>query len=162
MTLSLNSCFFAAQVFTLLTLLLPAADFLVAKTRMGSWLPGTRWLHESVGANWRMLEMQAAIGPIQLRQMPAWTAAPRRFSGGAGPDLDPVCGPARRGAFAAIPLRSQLPGAATCKAGCVHAQYKAYAYVRPENLAHGWSRHRIGQEINALGPPVYQGSCSEV
>ena len=44
----------------------------------------------------------------------------------------------------------------------MHAQYKAYAYVRPENLAPGWSRDRIVQEINALGVPCYQGSCSEV
>lgn len=31
--------------------------------------PGFRWLHESFGTNWRMLEMQAAIGRIQLRRM---------------------------------------------------------------------------------------------
>src|SRR5207344_3026521 len=29
--------------------------------------PGFRWLHESFGTNWRMLEMQAVIGRIQLR-----------------------------------------------------------------------------------------------
>lgn len=49
-----------------------------------------------------------------------------------------------------------------CGAGCVHAQYKAYAYVRTENLAEGWSRDRIVHETNALGVPCYQGSCSEV
>ncbi len=36
--------------------------------------PGYRWLHESFGTNWRMLEIQAAIGRIQLRNMPKWVA----------------------------------------------------------------------------------------
>ena len=35
--------------------------------------PGFRWLHESFGTNWRMTEMQAAIGRIQLKYMPDWT-----------------------------------------------------------------------------------------
>jgi hypothetical protein len=36
--------------------------------------PGFRWLHEGFGTNWRMLEMQAAVGRIQLRRMADWTA----------------------------------------------------------------------------------------
>lgn len=35
---------------------------------------GFRWLHENFGTNWRMLEVQAAIGRIQLRRMPEWSA----------------------------------------------------------------------------------------
>ena len=35
--------------------------------------PGFRWLHESIGTNWRMLEVQAAIGRIQLTQIAQWT-----------------------------------------------------------------------------------------
>jgi dTDP-4-amino-4,6-dideoxygalactose transaminase len=37
--------------------------------------PGFRWLHESFGTNWRMLEMQATIGRVQLRHIKDWTAA---------------------------------------------------------------------------------------
>ena len=37
--------------------------------------PGFRWVHESFGTNWRMLEMQAVIGRIQLKRMADWTAA---------------------------------------------------------------------------------------
>jgi dTDP-4-amino-4,6-dideoxygalactose transaminase len=44
----------------------------------------------------------------------------------------------------------------------VHAQYKFYAYIRPQHLAPGWSRDRIVEAINAEGVPCYQGSCSEV
>jgi dTDP-4-amino-4,6-dideoxygalactose transaminase len=45
---------------------------------------------------------------------------------------------------------------------CTHAYYKYYAYIRPQNLAHGWSRDRIIEAINKKGIPCYQGSCSEV
>ena len=34
---------------------------------------GFRWLHESFGTNWRMIEVQAAIGRVQLRSLPEWT-----------------------------------------------------------------------------------------
>ncbi|MDR8356778.1 DegT/DnrJ/EryC1/StrS aminotransferase family protein, partial [Acinetobacter baumannii] len=35
--------------------------------------PGFRWLHDSFGTNWRMMEMQAVIGRIQLTRMAEWT-----------------------------------------------------------------------------------------
>ena len=36
-------------------------------------IPGFRWLHDSFGTNWRMMEMQAVIGRIQLKRMAEWT-----------------------------------------------------------------------------------------
>ena len=42
--------------------------------------PGFRWLHESFGTNWRMLEMQAVIGRIQLQRMAGWTATRTRYA----------------------------------------------------------------------------------
>ncbi|WP_205204058.1 DegT/DnrJ/EryC1/StrS family aminotransferase [Azonexus hydrophilus] len=108
--------------------------------------PGFRWLHESFGTNWRMLEMQAVIGRIQLRRMAEWTAKRTANS----EQIQTVCRE-----FQAL-YAPQLPE------GSQHAQYKCYVYVRPECLATGWSRDRIVAEINALGVPCYQGSCSEV
>ena len=35
---------------------------------------GFRWLHESFGSNYRMTEIQAAVGRIQLEKMSKWTA----------------------------------------------------------------------------------------
>lgn len=124
--------------------------------------PGFRWLHESFGTNWRMLEMQAAIGRIQLRQMSSWTAARTTNAAVLAQALAPFAGPQGVVRLPQFRCGRSCPAAGTCNAGCVHAQYKAYAYVRPENLAPGWSRDRIVQEINALGVPCYQGSCSEV
>lgn len=114
--------------------------------------PGFRWLHESFGTNWRMMEMQAAIGRIQLRQMKDWTrkrSENAHMISEALAQFDSEIGTIR------LPLYE-------LEHGSNHAYYKLYAYVRPQNLSEGWSRDRIIEEINALGVPCYQGSCSEV
>ncbi|QNA89667.1 DegT/DnrJ/EryC1/StrS aminotransferase family protein [Massilia sp. Dwa41.01b] len=108
--------------------------------------PGFRWLHESFGTNWRMLEMQAVIGRIQLQRMSAWTVARTTHA-------RTVWNTCRMHQVVRVP---QLPDDLT------HAHYKCYVYVRPEKLAPGWSRDRIVEAINKLGVPCYQGSCSEV
>lgn len=108
--------------------------------------PGFRWLHESFGTNWRMLEMQAAIGRIQLTRMAKWTAKRQAY----GAMLDD----AAKG-FSCVRL-VDVPDYAE------HAEYKHYIFVKPEHLADGWSRDRIVEEIVKLGVPCFQGSCSEV
>ncbi len=35
---------------------------------------GFRWLHESFGSNFRLTEIQSAIGRFQLEKMPEWHA----------------------------------------------------------------------------------------
>jgi dTDP-4-amino-4,6-dideoxygalactose transaminase len=109
--------------------------------------PGFRWVHESFGTNWRMLEMQAVIGRIQLRRMRDWSS--RR-----------ACVATKlRSALAQFPaaVRTPLPGR-----GLTHAFYRLYSYVNPEGLKLGWTRDRIVDEVVALGVPLYQGTCSEV
>ena len=114
--------------------------------------PGFRWLHESFGTNWRMLEMQAVIGRIQLQRMPAWTAARRSNAAALAAALLPF---ADANGSVRVPQLDE-------SAGSLHAMYKFYAYVRPERLAAGWTRDRVVEAINAEGVPCYQGSCSEV
>jgi dTDP-4-amino-4,6-dideoxygalactose transaminase len=113
--------------------------------------PGFRWLHESIGTNWRMLEMQAAIGRIQLRRMTDWTAARTRNAAVLREALSDFAGPD------GIIRTPRLAGD-----GSVHAEYKYYAYVRPDRLGEGWDRDRIINEIGSRGVPCFQGSCSEV
>jgi dTDP-4-amino-4,6-dideoxygalactose transaminase len=108
--------------------------------------PGFRWLHESFGTNWRMLEMQAAIGRIQLRRMAEWSA--KRAA-----NAHAIWAACRPHAVVRVP---ELPE------GSVHSHYKCYVYVRPERLAPGWNRDRIIEAIIAKGVPCYQGSCPEV
>jgi len=113
--------------------------------------PGFRWLHESFGTNWRMLEMQAAIGRIQLKRMAGWTQ--RRNDNAAA--LRAALEPFAKAGTVRVP---DLPA----EQGSVHANYKFYAYVEPGKLAEGWSRDRIVEDITGRGVPCFQGSCSEV
>lgn len=108
--------------------------------------PGFRWVHDSFGTNWRMLEVQAVIGRIQLRRMADWTRKRQTYAA----MLDAV----------ALKFKSlrivQVPN------DCEHAEYKHYFFVRPEALVSGWTRDKLIEAINAEGVPCYQGSCSEV
>ena len=120
--------------------------------------PGFRWVHESFGTNWRMLEVQAAIGRIQLRRMPDWTAN-RNANARV---LAEVCAKYPVVRFPEFRCGAMCVSGCASGSGCLHAQYKFYVYVEPERLNGGWSRDRIVDEINGQGVPCYQGSCSEV
>lgn len=108
--------------------------------------PGFRWLHENFGTNWRLTEMQSAIGRIQLERMPEWARVRQQYAAQIWEAASAL--PALR-----VP---QVP------ADIEHAAYKCYVFVRPEQLADGWDRDRIVAEINERGVPCFQGSCSEV
>lgn len=108
--------------------------------------PGFRWLHESFGTNWRMLEMQAVIGRIQLRKMDQWQATRQMNAERIWACAEKL--PALR--VPAVPAESR------------HAAYKCYVFVRPELLNEDWSRDRILAEMNSRGVPAFSGSCSEV
>lgn len=108
--------------------------------------PGFRWFHESFGTNWRMTELQAAIGRIQLTNMAKWKEL--RFSNGRF--IDQTCS------------KYSLARLVEVDEDLEHAEYKHYIFVKPDKLAQGWSRDRIVEEIMAKGVPCYQGSCSEV
>lgn len=108
--------------------------------------PGFRWLHDSFGTNWRMLEMQAVIGRIQLQQMNDWNKARRH-------NMSRI-----QAIFANHPyfIVSQPPQ------NYIHAAYKCYVQVNTETLPETWSRDKIMSEMNAHGIPCFSGSCSEV
>lgn len=121
--------------------------------------PGFRWVHESIGTNWRMTEVQGAIGRIQLRRMPDWSARRRHNA----EQLTNAARPFASDEFIRLPDFGCDDCKGTSRADCcVHANYKYYLYVEPGRLAAGWSRDRIVEEIVVRGVPAYQGSCSEV
>ena len=108
--------------------------------------PGFRWLHESFGTNWRLTEMQSAIGRVQLRKLTDWTAARQRHAAILTESFSQI--PALR----VTPVPSDIG----------HAMYKYYVFVRPEKLAPGWDRDKIMNAIVAEGIPCFSGSCSEI
>ena len=108
--------------------------------------PGFRWLHESFGTNWRMTEMQAALGRIQLTRMKSWTESRQANA----MQIDEAASGFDLVRLVEVPKYSE------------HAEYKHYMFIKPELLAEGWDRDRIVNEIVAAGVPCFQGSCSEV
>ena len=108
--------------------------------------PGYRWLHESLGTNWRLTEMQSALGRVLLRKMPMMLEKRRRLAG------------ILTERFLQMPaLRVTIP-----PAEIRHSYYKYYAFLRPERLRENWTLQRIIDAINAEGIPCFSGSCSEI
>ena len=107
---------------------------------------GFRWLHESFGTNWRMTEIQSALGRVALTKVPRWVEVRRRHANTLTKTL------------------SRLPGLRipTPPASIRHAYYKYYGFLRPEMLQEGWDRNAIIQAIRAEGVPCFVGSCSEI
>ncbi|WP_290794240.1 DegT/DnrJ/EryC1/StrS aminotransferase family protein [Halomonas sp.] len=108
--------------------------------------PGFRWLHGSFGSNWRLTEMQAAIGRCQLRKLEGWLMKRRENAGRLADGLKGVSG---------LRLPVSSPEATP-------AWYRFYAFVDNEALASGWDRDAIVAEINARGGHCLHGGCSEI
>ena len=108
--------------------------------------PGFRWLHESFGTNWRMTELQAAIGRVQLGKLPTWSDQRRANAQVLIDGLGSVPG-----------LRVPHP-----PAHVRHAYYRLYAYLETDKLRSQWSRDRVIAEIVEQGVPCFHGTCSEI
>jgi len=105
-----------------------------------------RWVHDSIGTNWRMTEIQSAVGRVLLRQVPEMIAKRRRFAALLSRRFSEIAA-----------LRVTVP-----PPDLNHATYKYYAFLRPEYLREGWNQLRIIEAINAEGIPCFAGSCSEI
>jgi len=103
---------------------------------------GFRWLHESFGTNWRMTEMQAVIGRIQLKRMPDWHK--KRLS-----NANNIWNAAKQCKGLRVP---------TIPDYIEHAAYKCCIFVKGGVEL----RDKMMMEINEKGVPCYSGSCSEV
>lgn len=105
-----------------------------------------RWVHDSLGTNWRMTEMQASIGIDALDQLDNWIEFRR-----AAADIFNTT-------FADIPLiRLTIPGPMF-----YHAYYKYYCYINPVHLKDGITRDDIIISCNSKQIPCFQGTCGEV
>jgi len=108
--------------------------------------PGFRWLHESFGSNWRMTEMQAAIGRLQLGKLDEWVATRRSHAA-----ILEAC-------FATLPgLRITPPPSEV-----MHAYYRYYVFLDQDKLQQGWDQARVIAAIQAEGVPCFCGSCGEI
>ena len=108
--------------------------------------PGFRWLHATFGTNWRLTEMQAALGLRQLAKLPNRLSRRRDNARWLGDRLTTL--PALR-------LTEPPPDVA-------HAYYRYYAFVRPERLKPGWDRQRLLKAMVGRGVPCATGACPEI
>ena len=107
---------------------------------------GFKWLHEEIGSNYRLTEMQAAIGIVQLKKLDEWNKIRSRNASLLEQELSMIKA-----------LRIPMPSSEI-----KHAWYKFYAYLDNKSLKSDWTRERIIYELNALGFPAGSGSCSEI
>ena len=105
-----------------------------------------KWIHDSVGLNFRLTELQSAIGLMQLKKINYWNLVRSNNASKLTEYLKNI--PIVR--LPKIPKNFK------------HAWYKFYFYIKNEKLLSGWSRDRIINEINLMGFPAFQGSCSEL
>jgi len=105
-----------------------------------------KWLHESFGTNWRLSEMQSAIGREFLQRLPEWVEMRRRNACILSDGLDDIPG-----------LKLVCP-----PQDIEHSYYKYYAFLKPECLNLGWTQERIVLALQAEGIPCGTGSCSEI
>lgn len=106
--------------------------------------PGFKWLHTSFGSNYRMTEMQAAIGRVQLKKLDEWLELRRN-------NAAVLCEQLNKFSYLRLPV---LPK------GFVHAYYKFYAFL-DEGIDNS-VREEIIQSFNEDGVACFFGSCSEI
>lgn len=119
---------------------------LVAASQSGGNGAEFKWLHNTFGSNMRMTEMQAAIGRLALKSLPAWLKRRQEIAA----SLTSVC----RG-FTAI--RVPVPGPSVTP-----AYYRFYFFVEEALLRSDWTRNRLVRELRNLGINCGVGSCGEI
>jgi sugar O-acyltransferase (sialic acid O-acetyltransferase NeuD family) len=105
---------------------------------------GFRWLHDTIGTNWRMLPMQAAIGIIGLNHLDEWVQHRRNIANIYSENLKNI-----DGVILTIPDDN-----------IYHAYYKYYFFIDPEKFK--ISRDKIIELINKENIFAQVGSCGEI
>ncbi len=108
--------------------------------------PGFRWVHERLGTNLRMTEMQAAIGIIQIEKLDSWISKRKKNAMILYDYLKDI-------SCIRIPLPNEDK---------THAWYKFYVYLKISYLKTEWNRDRIIERLSKYNLPSYYGSCSEI
>jgi len=109
--------------------------------------PGFKWIHKSFGTNFRMTEMQGAIGRVQLTKMDKWNKLRQENALSITNNL-------RK--FPHIISSYQTP------VHMNHGYYRVYANLKIENIKDSWSRDLIIDEITKRNVPCFIGSCPEI
>jgi dTDP-4-amino-4,6-dideoxygalactose transaminase len=107
---------------------------------------GFQYQVDDFGTNWRLTEMQAAMGRLQLGKLPDWIARRRAIAARLSEAL------------------ANLPGVAVPQppAHAKHAYYKFVFQIEPQKLKDGWDRDRAIAAMEARGVPARVGGCPDI
>ncbi len=105
-----------------------------------------KWIHDQVGSNFRLTEIQSSIGNYQLSQLPLWNKLRNRNASILKNELE----------------SNELIRIPELKENLRHAYYKFYVYINENQLSESWNRSKILKEMNQRGVAAFSGSCSEL
>jgi dTDP-4-amino-4,6-dideoxygalactose transaminase len=114
--------------------------------KIGDNLNTFQFVHDSFGTNFRMTEMQAAIGRLQLKKLNGWVDIRRQNASLLNQAISEFS-----------IFRATIP-----ERHFTHAYYKYYFFVNDELLSEGWTRDKIVNAVNAEGIPCFTGTCPEI
>lgn len=107
---------------------------------------GYPWLHEGFGTNWRLSEVQSAVGRVQLTKLPDWLAIRRRNAKILTEAFKTIAG------LRVVVAPDHMD----------NAYYKYYVYLELDQLKADWTHLRVLDAIKAEGIFCQIGSCSEI
>uniref|UniRef100_A0A6G6ABF3 dTDP-4-amino-46-dideoxygalactose transaminase n=1 Tax=Borely moumouvirus TaxID=2712067 RepID=A0A6G6ABF3_9VIRU len=105
-----------------------------------------KWVHDSIGTNLRMTEIQASIGIDSLNYLDDWVTSRRRNAFIFSENLKNLN-------LVYIPTPNEK---------YFHVYYKYYIFINKEYLREEYSVKDIIIDINNNGIPCFQGTCGEV
>ncbi len=107
---------------------------------------GYIYIHDNLGSNFRITEMQSAIGIIQLNKIDLWNKIRTKNALLLNNYLS-------KNPLLRIPIPHK---------GLVHGWYKFNCFLNKDFLKDNWSREKIIKAIIERGYPAFQGGCSEL
>lgn len=107
---------------------------------------GYRWMHESIGSNGRMTEMQAAIGLTQMRKLAGWIEK-----------RNAIASRLERALFMYPCIHSPA-----VPSNQLHARYRLEFTVDENQMGPGWDRDKILAALTAEGIATSVGTCPEI
>jgi len=118
----------------------------IIKLKKNNFIPQFKWIHDSLGSNYRMTEIQAAVGLFQLSNLNLWVKKRNNFSNKINNIL-------KKYSF----IRTQI-----IPKNVLHSFYRCYFFLDLKKLKKKFNRAKI---INALRKSnIYcnVGSCPEI
>ncbi|NRA73963.1 MAG: DegT/DnrJ/EryC1/StrS aminotransferase family protein [Rickettsiales bacterium] len=105
-----------------------------------------KYVHQDFGTNWRMTEMQAAIGRLQLKKLSNWVGLRRRNA----MILDQF--------FSKTPLFETI----NIYEDCYNSYYRYYVLINSDLLSKDWNRNKLIKLFNEHDIQCNVGSCPEI